>query len=418
MPIPRALPTLLLALLMTACTADDPAVPRPGRWSAWLESPGGPLVFGLDLERGDDGWAAWLVNGEERLPVPRVELSGDRLVLGMDHYDSEISATLTADGARLDGEWIKRRGPDAWTRLPFGAEPGDPFACPSDHGTPLREQRYRVTFASDEVPAQGVFELDNDGCARGTFLTTTGDYRFLAGTVERRAADDPRGRRQVTLSCFDGAHAFLFRHDVRPDGSLVGDFWSRESWHDTYTAVEDEAFALPDGFALTRAEPTPDLGALAFPDLEGTPRRLDDPAFAGKARILQVFGSWCPNCHDASELMAELDRTYRERGLSIVGLAFELTGDHARDAEQVRRYAERHGVTYPLLIAGLSGKDDASAALPLLDRVRSYPTTIFLDGQGGVRAVYQGFSGPATGQAHRDLRAAFTGLVEELLGEG
>ena len=115
--------------------------------------------------------------------------------------------------------------------------------------------------------------------------------------------------------------------------------------------------------------------------------------------------------------MADFDSTYGEQGLSILGLAFEVTGDLERDAEQVRRYAARHGVTYPLLVAGLSDKDAASEALPFLDKVRSYPTTVFLHSDGRVRAVYQGFSGPATGAEFEALRAAFSGIVEELLAE-
>ena len=77
--------------------------------------------------------------------------------------------------------------------------------------------------------------------------------------------------------------------------------------------------------------------------------------------------------------------------LSIVGLAFEVTGDFRRDAQQVLAYAERHDVGYPLLVAGLSDKAAAGKAFPVLDQVRSYPTTIFLHADGRVRAIYQAF---------------------------
>ena len=96
---------------------------------------------------------------------------------------------------------------------------------------------------------------------------------------------------------------------------------------------------------------------------------------------------------------------------------FELTGDFGRDAEQVRRYLQRHRSDYPVLIAGLSDKKHASKQLPFLDKVRSYPTTIFLDANGNVRAIHTGFTGPATGKAHDEMRAKFEKLIEEILDQ-
>jgi thiol-disulfide isomerase/thioredoxin len=265
-----------------------------------------------------------------------------------------------------------------------------------------------VRFSSDTEPAVGLFTVAPDGSAAGTFLTTTGDLRYLAGRQDG-------GR--LRLSCFDGAHAFLFTAERQPDGTLAGDFWSGSNWHETWTAQRDDGAALPDAFGQTHWTGSQDLSALAYPDLEGTLRALDDPLYAGRARIVQLFGSWCPNCHDASEELVRLQERYGPAGLSIVGLAFEVTGDRERDVAQVRTYAKRHRVTWPLLVAGLADKTEATRALGVLDRVRSFPTTIFLHGDGRVRAVHSGFSGPATGQAFLDQRAEFEALIEELLAE-
>jgi thiol-disulfide isomerase/thioredoxin len=399
---------VLLAMTSSCSPSDvDRTADLLGSWDAALASPGGRLAFGVDIAQGDDGLDAHLVNGEERIPVPRVELRGDELVLGMDHYDSEIVARL-GDGPVLEGEWTKRRGQDEYTTMAFSALRSDAVTeNPVGTSTPAAG-RWRVQFESDAQPAVGVFDVDVGGTARGTFLTTLGDYRYLAGFQSDGLLE---------LSCFDGAHAFLFRAELQDDGSLAGDFWSREAWHETWTAVRDDSASLPDGFGLTKWTDDGSLADLAFPDLDGVTRSLDDPAFAGKARMLQIFGSWCPNCHDACAFLSELHETYGDRGLSVLGLAFELTGDFERDAGQVRRYAERHGVSYPLLVAGLADKQAAGEVLPVLDAVRSYPTTVFLHGDGRVRAVYQGFSGPATGDAHDELRQAFTAIIEELLAE-
>jgi thiol-disulfide isomerase/thioredoxin len=267
----------------------------------------------------------------------------------------------------------------------------------------------------------GEFQVGKRGDTSGTFLTTTGDYRFLAGSVDRLyAADGPPGTQAIgyrlRLSCFDGAHAFLFEAVSQPDGSLSGDFWSGNRSHDTWTAVRNPEAALPDGFTLTHASNAVALSDLVFPDLDGVPHRLSDPQFAGKARILEIFGSWCPNCADEADELVTLQAEYGPMGLSITGLAFELTGDRARDAEQVRRYAKRHGVTWPLLVCGVSDRDKATAALGLLDHLNAYPTTLFLDAAGNVRAVYTGYCGPATGEAYVQQHAAFVKQIETLLG--
>ncbi|MHC5210642.1 MAG: TlpA disulfide reductase family protein [Planctomycetota bacterium] len=398
---------------------EGPAVLLPGPWRASLSSPGGELPFLLEFEALSDTSAdaraqqAVIVNGEERIPVKVLRWEDGKLVFDLRHYNSQILAHAERDGSRLVGEWMKRRGEDAWERLPFTAEAGDAPRFEPRPGTSGASDarltgRWSVRFSSDDDPAVGDFTVAPDGSATGTFLTTTGDYRYLSGR------QDGSGLR---LSCFDGAHAFLFTAEAQPDGTLQGDFWSGASWHDTWSARRDDTAALPDAFQQTQWTGSQDLSALAFPDLEGTLRTLDDPLFAGRARIVQLFGSWCPNCHDASDELVRLAERYGPGGLSILGLAFEVTGDRELDATQVRAYARRHRVTWPLLIAGLADKTEATRALGVLDRVRSFPTTIFLHGDGRVRAVHSGFSGPATGQAFLDQRAEFESLIEELLAE-
>lgn len=402
--------SLSMASLAGSATASSPDL-VPGPWRAWLDTPGGPLPFGLELSRDGDAWAAEILNGDERLGVPVVAWSGEELTLDLTHYDSRIVATLGAGGALLEGTWTKRRGAERWARVGFHAVRGESQRFVADLATPDEPLtgRWRVDFASEDGPAIGEFDVAADGTASGTFLTTTGDYRFLAGRQD--------GAR-LRLSCFDGGHAFLFDATRGDDGSLAGDFWSGNHWHDTWTAVADADVRLPDAFEQTRwVGGASALSDLVFPDLDGARRALDDPAFGGRARVLHVFGSWCPNCHDASAEMVRLADAYGDRGLSVLGLAFELTGDLERDTRQVRRYAEAHGVSYPILVAGLADKSKATATLGVLDRVRSYPTTIFLHGDGRVHSIHSGFSGPATGARYDEQRARYTAIVEELLAE-
>lgn len=411
------MPSIVLSAIQLSIIAAAPSPPglQTGTWRAWLDSPGGELPFGLELTEQAGAWRAWFINGEERITVPTVTWDGSQLVLDVDHYDSIIRATPNEQGNRLDGEWVKRASGGGLTRMAFHATHGGGHRfTPKTENDPGGNDcgpfngRWLVKFSSSDDRAIGRFACAANGIVTGTFLTTTGDYRFLAGNVN--------GRR-MRLSAFDGAHAFLFDAAVNGDGSLAGDFWSRDTWHETWKATRDDDAILPDGFTLTRVADPSAMDRLAYPDLDGKMRTLTDPEFFGQATILEVFGSWCPNCHDATVYLTELDKKYHDRGLRIVGLAFELTGEFERDAKQVRKFARRHGATYPMLIAGLADKDAATKQFPLLDRVRSYPTMIFLDKRRQVRAVYTGFSGPATGDAHAALRRAFEELIERLLDE-
>ena len=311
------------------------------------------------------------------------------------------------------GGWIKRRGEEfveVKYRMKSVDSIDDRFYPMEDSGEPEDfAGRWTVDFASSDEPAIGIFEVGDNQIATGTFLTTTGDYRYLAGRV-----DGP----YLRLSTFDGAHAFLFHARMQDDGTIEGDFWSGNWHHETWTAVRDEDAQLPDAFEQTSVTDEAALEELVFKDIEGTPTTvfdaLDDTG--APARVLEIFGTWCPNCADAGRELVSLKEKYGDK-LGIVGLAFEVTEDFERSATQVRRHHEHIGSDWAVLIAGLSDKDKATATLGFLDKVRSYPTLVFLNADNEVRAVYSGFSGPATGEAYTKQRECFEVLIEEMIGE-
>ncbi len=442
---------------LPASVVAEATPPVVGEWRAVLLTHGGELPFGLEFATAVDGIAAAVWNGAERIAVPRAafDAASGRLTLDFPHYDSRIEAQVGAEGRELAGSWRKRRSAQEWVELPFQAVAGrarrftaDLLHQPPRDADPARQARefaaavalangrHAVRFAASDDPAVGEFVVSADGTATGTFLTTTGDYRFLAGQLDRAFAgddglvgcsDDGQPHHFLRLSCFDGAHAFLFSAELHADGSLDGGFWSGDRWYERWTARRDPTAALPDGFALSRAPGAVALHELSFPQVfdPAAPdapagfatRRLGDPDLCGKVTLYQLFGSWCPNCHDAARELKELQREFGPRGLELVGLAFELTGDAARDAEQVRRYATRHSVRFPLLLAGGADKQAATATLGVLDRVKAFPTTLFVDASGRIRHVFTGFNGPATGAAHAAQRAEFRRRIEELLAE-
>ena len=168
---------------------------------------------------------------------------------------------------------------------------------------------------------------------------------------------------------------------------------------------------------VTRADTTGPF-RFAFPDLDGRMVSSSDPRFRSKVVLVDVFGTWCPTCHDAAPTLVRLWHKYHARGLEIVGLAFEVTGDSAIDGRQVRRYRDKFGIPFPLLLAGINDTESAAELLPQLEGFSAFPTTIFLGRDGRVRRVHAGFYGPATGEQHDRLVREFETEMERLLGEG
>ena len=115
-------------------------------------------------------------------------------------------------------------------------------------------------------------------------------------------------------------------------------------------------------------------------------------------------------------MLAALDRKYRDRGLRIVSLMFEQHADFDRAARAVQRFRAATGIRHATLIAGEADKARASAALPQLDGVVAYPTVLFIDRAGLVRAIHTGFAGPATGVHYDVLARDFELQIEKLLG--
>ena len=399
---------VLAAATLTVAEVSFETNPVPGLWDAAIEGPGGPIDFGLELEaKPDNDFSAWIRNAEERLPVGTFALRGRRLKMELHPYESMILAEVSDDGRSMKGTWVRQRGSAQATRMPFRAALPAPGPKATNAAATKMGGRWRVDFSSSEEPAVALLEQSGSRVT-GTILTTVGDYRFLAGSVEDST---------LTLSVFDGAHAFRFQATIQADGSLQGDFWSRDTWHETFTAVLDDKVQMPDPYGLSQWTGDVALGDLAFPDLLRKRRALNDPAFAGRARLIVLFGTWCPNCYDETRYLNELVGRYGDRGLSVLGLAFEFEDSLNDQIAAVQRYANRMQVSYPILIAGPTDKAKASEAFPALDRVRAYPTTLFLNAKGEVQAVHTGFSGPATGQRHVRLREDFENRIERLLAE-
>lgn len=378
-----------------------------GQWRAVLHSPGGELPFGLEITAE----GAFVTNAAERIgPLP-VETTAGSVTIGFPHYDSEITAAI---GAELAGQW-RHRTPEGHSVLRFTARRGGGRFLgvrgpPVAGAPPSIAGRWRAVFRDSGGGFAGVAELGQGGTrVTGTILTPTGDFRYLDGYYQS-------GR--LRLSTFDGAHAFLIAAEVS-GGAMTGIFWSSDNYQATFRArpMKPDEKALPDPFNEVAVTSVDGRFRFAFADLEGRVVSSEDPRFRGKVVLVEIFGTWCPNCNDAAPLLARWHREYRGRGLEVVGLAFEFTGHRERDTEMLGRFKERHRIEYPLLLAGTSYKTDAGEVLGDLSAVKSYPTHVFIGRDGKVRTIHSGFTGPGTGAHHAELVRELEDEIRSLLAE-
>ncbi len=139
-----------------------------------------------------------------------------------------------------------------------------------------------------------------------------------------------------------------------------------------------------------------------------------DERFQGKVVLVNVSGSWCPNCHDEAPFLASLYREYRDRGLEVVSLSFEEAAQ-LKNPERLRTFVTTYGIQYTVLLAG--EPSELAAKLPQAVNLNAFPTTFILGRDGRVRSVHAGFPSPGSGTFYEKAEREITEEAERLLDE-
>ena len=354
---------------------------------------------------GDD--KVIIYNGEERIEVTDISIDSNQISIKMPVFGSEFRLSKKNDS--LEGFWYNYNKKNY--RIPFKAETNNKTRFPKNTTRTNFKlaKRWKVTFSpntDNSYPAIGMFESNNEGKVTGTFMTETGDYRYLEGIFDGQ---------HLNLSCFDGAHAFLFRAEIQKDGKLSGDFWSGKHWHEKWEAIPDAHFQLTEMDKLTYLKEGYDKLSFSFPDSEGRMVSLSDEQFRGKAVIVQITGSWCPNCMDETRFLVDMYNKYHEKGLEIVAIDYEKTDNIEVFKSSKQRMEEDLGLKYTMLFGGKAKKSEAIKTWPMLNHLMSYPTTIYIDRAGDVQKIHTGFSGPGTGAVYKEYVEKTTALIRTLV---
>ncbi len=399
---------ILVFSALLACKKQGRAEPTTGRWhGSLMVMDGRELPFNFSLLKQDGSLMAEIYNGAEVLSIDEVRIVKDSIFIQFPVFEDYIAASFNASGmsGSLVNESRKRR-------VPFRAEIGDRPHFP-DERKPLADVSgaWQATFSPDATNSSiaiGIFSQEN-GEVEGTFRTKTGDRRYLQGVVSGDS---------LKLSTFDGAHAYLFVAQVT-DSMMRGMYYSGNHFKEPFVARRNPAYELPDEDFLTYLKPGYDRLEFSFPNSRGEIVSLTDEQFQNKVVVVQLMGTWCPNCLDETKFLASYLKEKDHDGLEVVALAFEYYKTPEKAFDAIDRLKARLSLDYQILLAQYGGADklQANRQLPMLNQILSYPTTIFIDRQGKVRRIHTGFNGPATGRNYLEFQEEFERFIEQLLSE-
>lgn len=398
---------LFVVVISTISCSTEPKSPalQEGIWRGEIHMQEFKLPFLFDVVKENENYAVTLNNGAEEFEMDNVKVTADSLMFSLHIFDIDIKAKINGD--QLEGLYIKNYTPDY--QLPFTAEFNKTQRFQEEKSTTDFDGKWDITFYDKNGSTSkgiGIFE-QKENLLSGTIMTPTGDYRFLEGTNTAN---------EFELVTFDGNHAYIFQAEKKTD-SIFGTFYAGKTFNQPFVGVKNPDIELPDANALTFLKEGYDKLEFTFPDLEGNPVSLTDEKYQDKVVVVQIFGTWCPNCMDETIFFRDWYEQNKDRGVEFIGLAYELKDDFEYAKSRVEKMKENMNVNYDFLIAGTSNKDAAAKSLPMLNHIMSFPTTIFIDRQGKVRKIHTGFSGPATGDYYTKYVDEFNFFMDSLLSE-
>lgn len=372
---------------------------KEGNWHAeFIVDTNDRIPFTFDVK---DSRIA-LINGAERVELDSIIYRNDSVFIPIKAYDTELRGVLTGD--TLHGSFF-RLFADQDKGLPFTAVASEqPRFSVQGNAADSLSGKWEVEFKADTVINHyvGIFKQEGSQLT-GSILTNSGDFRYLEGV------SDQEGFR---LSTFTGLSPYLIRGKFTDKDHFEGEYVTSRGVQ-TIKGTRNDHAALENPYALTELKKGFKTLGFKLKDLQGKEVSLSDPKFKDKVVIVSILGSWCPNCLDETSFLAPWYKENKDRGVELIGLAFERKDDPAYIQEVLTNLLKRFDITYDILIGGKIA--DSQTVLPEIDKLKSYPTTFFIDRKGEVKKIHTGFNGPATGLFYEEFKADFNKTVDELL---
>ena len=385
--------------------------PAAGWWRASLQrADGNTIDFNVSIQY-KNGKPLWFIrNASEKIAVTAIEQKQDSIIVQMPLFESEFRLQYE-DSKTLRGVWIK--GTAAASQLmPVVFVYNQSQRYPQAKGKPAHviTGRWATTFIDKGKKEEAVAEFKQNGNAlTGTVLTPSGDYRYLEGAVSNDT---------LQLSTFDGSHAYYFRAIIKNDTVIKdGQYYSGIKYSEDWVATKNSNARVDDTLSAVYLKRGEDRLHFRFPDLDSNMVSIDDSRFHNKVVVIQLMGSWCPNCMDETAFLSDYYKNNKQRGIEMIALAYEYTTDFHRSQKSLRKFQQHFNITYPMLITGVRVGDTlrTEKTLPEITRIKMFPTTLIVGRDGKVKKIETGFMGPGTGAHYEAYKKEFYATVDELL---
>jgi len=383
----------------------DPYQPmQPGKWRGELAMNDRLFIpFSMEISSKKTKLLIEIVNGDERIPL-QLTAEKDSIIGRFPELDAYLKFKPSEGGNEIRGYWLNLNK-KVQVKIPFNAWL-DKNLIELRPRTSDINGKWKAIFSPNSKEPEttvGIFN-QTSGIVNGTFMTETGDYRFLAGTV---------GLGDFTMSTFNGSWAFLFEGKVVND-SIYGKFYSGPTYQTEWIAVRDSSATLRDPSKLTFVDKEANFEFSKVKTLKG--KAFDHKKVSkDKVVIYQIMGTWCPNCIDEIHYFKELHEKYHEQGLEIVALAYEVGTNEKSQIKRLKTFKKRLSIPYSVVLAGTSSKEVASAQFPMLNGIMSFPTSVVVGKNSKIEYVHTGFSGPATGEIYEKYVKEMDELIKKLL---
>ena len=402
----------ILIVSLTSCGKKNEMKTGPWLGVIQIDPQDKSLVvpFNMTYSINKNGTAQFeITNADEKIIITEITRNGDTLIMKPPVFTSVIVAVLRNDS--LVGKYY-----------PKGIEVGNPYKFYAVSGVVDRFPWYTEKAAfdvtgrwkvienpgtSDSTIMVGEFRQTGDKVL-GTFLNTTGDYRYLEGKVSGN---------KFLFSKMDGAQSLIFNADIKDAKTMEnGRFMGSSKWTSKWMAIKDDNIVLPGSEDLVKVKKGYTTFDFAGIDMNGKRITSKDEIFKNKVVAVLAGGSWCPNCLDEARLFRDLYSKYKEQGFEVVALNFEdKTFEPSK--KKMERFINQTGANYTFLYVAPRGREKRDSVLYPIEGQMAFPTGLFLDKTGTIRKVETGFSGPGTGEHYTKFVEETTKLIELLLSE-
>lgn len=412
-------PNILFFLFLVACgtpdqtdstttPTEDQSLITDANWRFSFQIEDEEIPFNVEFRNiGKENKVAIIRNGKEEIICKNFEIKEDSIFITIPVYNTILAGRIESENL-ITGNWINTLRDDYL--VPFIAEKDKEFRFTPAKTSSVIPNRYHAFFqpeADENWDAILNIKQTPEGVT-GTFLTETGDYGYLQGNIMND---------KLFLSSFEGSHAYLFKADIVGDTLKNGEFISGTHYNGNWYAKADSVFELKNPKTLTYLKEGYQYFDFKLPNQDGDTVTWNDLNLDNKVVIVDIMGSWCPNCLDASVAMNKILENYPDTDIEIIPIAFERTDDLEEARRKVFNFQDYFGHENRFLFGGKVTSKNTAAAFPMLNHIMSFPTIIFIGKDREIKRIYTGFYGPGTGKYYEEFLVKTKTLLDELLEE-